>query len=74
MLGQTENFIGTTVTCVIVNREPERDPRDPSRDLWEDHAAWWIDGFTDGAEVDASTDPLDETDFPGLDESAGSPD
>jgi SAM-dependent methyltransferase len=24
--------------------------RDPSRDLWEDHAGWWIDGFTDGAD------------------------
>ncbi len=25
-------------------------PHDPSRDLWEDHAQWWIDGFTDGAD------------------------
>ena len=24
--------------------------RDPSRDLWEEHANWWIDGFTDGAD------------------------
>jgi SAM-dependent methyltransferase len=24
--------------------------RDPSRDLWEEHARWWIDGFTDGAD------------------------
>lgn len=24
--------------------------RDPSRDLWETHAGWWIDGFTDGAD------------------------
>jgi SAM-dependent methyltransferase len=24
--------------------------RDPSRDLWEQHANWWIDGFTDGAD------------------------
>ena len=24
--------------------------RDPSRDLWEQHARWWIDGFTDGAD------------------------
>jgi SAM-dependent methyltransferase len=23
---------------------------DPSRELWETHAAWWIDGFTDGAD------------------------
>ena len=27
------------------------------------------DGFSDGAEVDANTNPLDPTDFPGLDES-----
>jgi SAM-dependent methyltransferase len=27
--------------------EPERDP---SRDLWEHHAGWWIDGFTAGAD------------------------
>jgi SAM-dependent methyltransferase len=26
------------------------DDRDPSRDLWETHAEWWIDGFTDGAD------------------------
>jgi SAM-dependent methyltransferase len=24
--------------------------RDPSRDLWETHADWWIEGFTDGAD------------------------
>jgi SAM-dependent methyltransferase len=24
--------------------------RDPSRDLWERHARWWIEGFTDGAD------------------------
>jgi SAM-dependent methyltransferase len=24
--------------------------RDPSRDLWETHAGWWIDGFTAGAD------------------------
>jgi SAM-dependent methyltransferase len=23
---------------------------DPSRELWEEHAGWWIDGFTDGAD------------------------
>jgi SAM-dependent methyltransferase len=23
---------------------------DPSRELWERHAEWWIDGFTDGAD------------------------
>jgi SAM-dependent methyltransferase len=28
-----------------------RDPsRDPSRDLWETHAGWWLDGFTAGAD------------------------
>ena len=24
--------------------------RDPSRDLWEEHADWWIEGFTEGAD------------------------
>ena len=24
--------------------------RDPSRDLWEQHADWWIAGFTEGAD------------------------
>jgi SAM-dependent methyltransferase len=28
----------------------EDSDRDPSRDLWEQHAEWWIDGFTDGAD------------------------
>ena len=46
MLGQTENFIN-------LRREPRYDPpescavptdeRDPSRDLWEQYADWWID-------------------------------
>jgi len=35
------------LTCLSVVTEPERDP---SRDLWEEHAAWWIDGFTAGAD------------------------
>jgi SAM-dependent methyltransferase len=26
--------------------------RDPSRDLWESYAQWWIDGFTGGADVE----------------------
>jgi SAM-dependent methyltransferase len=26
------------------------DERDPSRDLWETHADWWIEGFTAGAD------------------------
>ena len=28
------------------------DERDPSRDLWETHAQWWIDGFTAGADAE----------------------
>ena len=27
-------------------------PRDPSRDLWEAHADWWIAEFTDGADAE----------------------
>jgi SAM-dependent methyltransferase len=26
--------------------------RDPSRDLWETHAQWWIDGFTEGVDAE----------------------
>lgn len=26
------------------------DATDPSRELWEDYAEWWIEGFTDGAD------------------------
>jgi SAM-dependent methyltransferase len=46
-LGHTENFIPPTVTCAVVADElgTEAGP-----DLWEDHADWWIDGFTDGAD------------------------
>jgi SAM-dependent methyltransferase len=33
----------------VVSDEVER-PLDPSSDLWEEHAEWWIDGFTDGAD------------------------
>ena len=25
-------------------------PADPNRELWEQHAGWWIEGFTDGAD------------------------
>ncbi len=35
------------LVCDDVMTEPHRDP---SRDLWEDHAGWWIDGFTAGAD------------------------
>ena len=28
------------------------DPRDPSRDLWEQYAEWWIDNFTGGADAE----------------------
>ena len=39
--------------------------RDPSRDLWEEHAAWWIDGFTAGAdpEYDEQIMPLAEAEL-----------
>jgi len=47
MLGQRENFTCLTVTCGLVTDEIQRDP---SRDLWETHAKWWIDGFTEGAD------------------------
>jgi ubiquinone/menaquinone biosynthesis C-methylase UbiE len=30
----------------------EEHERDPSRDLWEQYAEWWIDGFTGGADVE----------------------
>ena len=33
----------------VVSDEVER-PLDPSSGLWEEHAEWWIDGFTDGAD------------------------
>jgi len=32
-----------------VSAEPDRDP---SRDLWESHAQWWIDGFTEGVDAE----------------------
>lgn len=52
MFGQTENFIGTTLPLGSGGggSVPPVLDRDPSRDLWEDHAQWWIDGFTDGAD------------------------
>ncbi len=28
------------------------DDRDPSRDLWEEYADWWIENFTEGADVE----------------------
>ncbi|MGH9132434.1 MAG: class I SAM-dependent methyltransferase [Ilumatobacteraceae bacterium] len=31
-------------------RRDETRGRDPSRKLWEEHAGWWIDGFTEGAD------------------------
>ena len=49
MLGQTENFIGSTVTCPVVTDDSDRDP---SRDLWEQYAQWWIDEFTEGADAE----------------------
>lgn len=35
------------VVCGVVTDEREADL---SRDLWEEHAQWWIEGFTDGAD------------------------
>jgi SAM-dependent methyltransferase len=31
-------------------RMPEPSPDGPSLDFWEEHAGWWQDGFTDGAD------------------------
>jgi SAM-dependent methyltransferase len=47
MSGQTENFTRPTVTSVGVTDVPALDE---SRELWEAHSQWWIDGFTDGAD------------------------
>ncbi len=43
------------------------DDRDPSRDLWETHADWWIDGFTAGAdpEYEEQIMPLAEAELAG---------
>jgi ubiquinone/menaquinone biosynthesis C-methylase UbiE len=38
-----------TVTSRFVSRESSRDP---SRELWETHAQWWIDGFTEGVDAE----------------------
>jgi SAM-dependent methyltransferase len=51
-----------------VSDEPDRDPsRDPSRDLWETHADWWIEGFTEGvdAEYEEQILPLAEHELAG---------
>jgi SAM-dependent methyltransferase len=48
MFGQTENFTALTVTSEVV----AGDERDPSRDLWEQYAGWWIDNFTGGADAE----------------------
>jgi SAM-dependent methyltransferase len=49
MFGQTENCMRSTVTCRVVTEDLDRDP---SRDLWETYAEWWIDGFTGGADTE----------------------
>jgi SAM-dependent methyltransferase len=49
MLGQTENFIARQRNVRGVTEDQERDP---SRDLWEEYADWWIEGFTGGADVE----------------------
>lgn len=43
------------------------DDRDPSRDLWERHAQWWIDGFTAGADAEYEEQilPLAESELAG---------
>lgn len=47
MSGQTENFTDRTVTL----RAPyPASVAGDADDLWEDHASWWIDGFTQGAD------------------------
>jgi SAM-dependent methyltransferase len=48
MFGQTENFTTANLTSHVVSD----DPRDPSRDLWEQYAEWWIDNFTGGADAE----------------------
>jgi len=42
--GHIENFIRATVTGHSIRGVSGVE------DLWEEHAAWWIDGFTDGAD------------------------
>lgn len=45
--------MAATVTCGVVVEQfgtGATHQRDPSRDLWERHAEWWIDGFTAGAD------------------------
>ena len=49
MLGQTENFIDCDRNLRVVTDD---DDRDPSRDLWEQYAEWWIDNFTGGADAE----------------------
>ncbi len=49
MFGHKENFIRPTVASVHVSDELHRDP---SRDLWETHADWWIEGFTEGVDAE----------------------
>ena len=40
----------------------------PEQDLWEDHAQWWIDGFTDGADPEYTEQilPLAEAELSGF--------
>jgi ubiquinone/menaquinone biosynthesis C-methylase UbiE len=48
MLVQTENFIDIEPNLRVVTD----DDRDPSRDLWEEYADWWIENFTGGADAE----------------------
>ena len=45
---QTENFIDIEPNLRVVTD----DDRDPSRDLWEEYADWWIENFTGGADAE----------------------
>ena len=49
MFGHNENFMAATVASGFVSDELDRDP---SRDLWETHADWWIEGFTEGVDAE----------------------
>lgn len=43
MSGHTENFITLDRSLLTMKEMKEQD-------LWEDHAQWWIEGFTEGAD------------------------
>ena len=63
MFGHNENFTGPTVTSAVV----DDDPAELAGDLWERHADWWIDGFTDGVDPEYEDQilPLVESELAG---------